>query len=181
LKLSEDPKISKPVYLGLGSNLGDRHGYLLKSIRKLAALPSVVLNSCSSVYETPPVGNTEQPYFLNTVIEVTASLTPEELLNECQEIERLFGRYRFEKWGPRTIDIDILFWEDYCLNSENMQIPHPHACTRAFVMIPLCEIAPDFLIPGKNISVRAVTRNFLNCNFNIVDSSESLLRAVRTC
>ena len=111
-------------------------------------------------------------------MEVETDLNPQALLQDCQRIERRLGRQREMKWGPRTIDIDILYWTDWIVNSTALQIPHPEACSRAFVMIPLCEIAPDFLLPDKLIAVRTAAERFLAHNFNIVGTGESVLQAI---
>lgn len=135
------------IFLGLGSNLGDREGYLrsaLHEINKIAEIETV-----SSIWESPPWGKRDQPAFLNLVIRAHTALSPLAFLQEIKAIETKLGRLPREKWGPREIDIDILFWNDLVLNSPALTIPHPHWHDRAFVVLPLAEIAPDFRPPAS--------------------------------
>jgi len=154
------------AYIGLGSNLGDRERYLMQALERIEKNPEITITKISSIYETYPVGITEQPLFLNMVIEIETNFSPFELLNFLQEIESEFGRRREIKWGPRTLDLDILLYNqenmksdeikwgprtldlDILLyNQENMKserliIPHPRMQERGFVLIPLHEINP---------------------------------------
>lgn len=129
------------IYLGLGSNLGDREKNLEKAISEISEFASVVLKS--SVYESKPVGYTDQDDFLNMVIEIESELAPRELLGKLLQIESNLGRVRTIKNGPRTIDVDILLYGDLSLNEEDLIIPHPRMNERNFVLIPLSEIAPE--------------------------------------
>lgn len=140
------------IYLSLGSNLGDRKANLKRALEKLPK-KGVPLLKQSSIYETEPVEVTDQPDFLNLVCEVETALKPEALLRICQDIESELGRIRKELAGPRSIDIDILFYGQNILDLPLLKIPHPALYRRNFVLIPLVEIAPDFQDPstGKTI------------------------------
>lgn len=135
----------RQVYLGLGSNLGDRAGYLRRARENLA--PEVNLLRASSVYETPPWGYTDQPAFLNQVVEVQTDLEPEALLVKLKGIESELGRVKNFRYGPRCIDLDILFYENRIYQSERLTIPHPSLAERAFVLVPINELAPNFVHP----------------------------------
>jgi len=135
----------RQVYLGLGSNLGDRAGYLRRARENLA--PEVKLLRASSVYETPPWGYSDQPAFLNQVVEVQTDLEPEALLAKLKGIESELGRVKNFRYGPRCIDLDILFYENCVYQSERLTIPHPSLAERAFVLVPMNELAPNFIHP----------------------------------
>jgi 2-amino-4-hydroxy-6-hydroxymethyldihydropteridine diphosphokinase len=139
----------KVAFLGIGSNLGDRRAYLADAIRKLAAAPAVRILQGSPVYESKPVGKTDQPDFLNMVVQVNTSLSPLALLSVCLEIEARLGRERRERWGPRTIDLDVLMYGEEKWDDERLVLPHPRMHERSFVMVPLAEIAPDVKLNGK--------------------------------
>lgn len=130
------------AYIGLGSNLGDRERYLMQALERIEKNPEITITKISSIYETYPVGLTEQPLFLNMVIEIETNFSPFELLNFLQEIESEFGRRREIKWGPRTLDLDILLYNQENMKSERLIIPHPRMQERGFVLIPLHEINP---------------------------------------
>lgn len=131
------------VFLGLGSNLGNRERNLLTAIRLLSNHSKIIVEKVSSLYETQPIGFTEQPDFFNAVIEVTTTLLPEEILTVCLSVECLMGRKREVHWGPRCIDIDVLAYNQLVLETEKLTLPHPYLHQRTFVLIPLQEIAPD--------------------------------------
>ena len=144
------------AYLSIGSNMGDREGLLKKSIELLNGYPDVLIQSVSSIYETDPVGFTDQPLFLNLAIKLKTSLSPQALLSIMQEVENNLERKRVQKWGPRTIDLDILLYNSVSIQTEELTIPHPRMLERAFVLIPLCEIAPDDIYPENSISLHQV-------------------------
>ncbi|MDP6541402.1 MAG: 2-amino-4-hydroxy-6-hydroxymethyldihydropteridine diphosphokinase [Phycisphaerales bacterium] len=135
------------VFLGLGSNLGDRAKYLATAVDSICKDPNILVVQQSSVIETEPVGIIEQGKFLNQVIEIQTEYEPLDLLSACLAIEASLGRVRDEKWGPRILDIDILFYGCHSINEEDLIIPHPKAHKRLFVLIPMEEIAPNFEHP----------------------------------
>lgn len=138
------------AYLGLGSNLGDRPENLQAARESLDQGP-VRMIRCSKLYETQPVGGPDdQPWFLNQVAEVQTSLSPGQLLDRCMAIERALGRDRMdeERWGPRTVDIDLLVMGSVNVSEDGLVVPHPRLAARAFVLIPLAELAPDLSVPG---------------------------------
>lgn len=139
------------AYLGIGSNLGDKRRNIENALKLLKEHESIKIINTSSYYETEPVGYTEQDWFLNMVVEIDTCLNPYELLEYCNFIESNLKRKRIIRWGPRTIDVDILLYENFTSNDEKLIIPHPRMCERAFVMIPLYEIAKDIKINGENI------------------------------
>ncbi|ERM93363.1 2-amino-4-hydroxy-6-hydroxymethyldihydropteridine pyrophosphokinase [Caldanaerobacter subterraneus subsp. yonseiensis KB-1] len=139
------------VYLSLGSNLGDREKYLKEAVKRLKSNKNIVLKKLSPIYETKPVGYLEQDNFLNAVILIETDLTPYELLDVTTSIEAELKRERTIKWGPRTIDIDILLYDGLILNDEKLTIPHPHMWERAFVLIPLRDINPSLSKNGLSI------------------------------
>src|SRR5262245_14046952 len=136
----------KCVYLALGSNLGDREAYLRAGIRGLAS-HGIDIIRCASVYSTEPRETLDQPWFLNTVLEVNTDLKPTELLLVCLEVEKQNNRIRETVKGPRTLDIDIIFYGNTVIQSPELTIPHPSFSTRRFVLAPLAEIAPGFVDP----------------------------------
>ena len=141
----------KPAFLGLGSNLGDRRRQLTEALRALAADPAVTIVQGSSVYESKAMGDIVQPDFFNLVVEIRTAHAPLGLLDACLAIEAGLGRVRRERWGPRTIDLDILFYENVAQNDTRLVLPHPGITQRAFVLTPLAEIAPDLMIQGRRV------------------------------
>lgn len=140
------------VFIGLGSNLGDRAYYLREAIKALEG-PTTKIKAKSRIYETEPWGGIEQPQYWNQVIEVDTTLEPLDLLHVCQEIELRLGRERKVHWGPRTIDIDLLIYDNRVSESEELRLPHPYLEERAFVIAPLREIAPKLILPsGRSIN-----------------------------
>ncbi len=140
------------VYLSLGSNLGNRKAYLKQAVQALSNLPDTRLDRVSSLYETPPWGLIEQPAFLNLCIGIDTSLTPQRLLKFCLDIEKEARRERNIRWGPRVLDIDILTYGNVKLEEHGLTLPHPSMLERAFVLMPLAEIAPDMHFDGINIT-----------------------------
>jgi len=150
------------TYLGLGSNKEDRFFNLYQGILALDGIPRLKRIKTSSVYESEPWGKSGQAWFLNQVTMIESSLFPDELLSTVQAIEDALGRDRREKWGPRSLDIDILAMGSLRIQRSNLQIPHPLLAERRFVLVPLHEIAPDLLIPGKNQTVTHLLRDCMD-------------------
>ncbi len=134
------------AYISLGSNMGDRGFHLEESCRRLAMLPDIQVLKKSGIYETKPWGLTDQPDFWNQVLEIETSLSPLSLLDACQDIENSLGRVRIIRWGPRTIDIDLLSYDNKEWKDERLILPHPRMELREFVLAPLREIAPDYIL-----------------------------------
>ena len=137
------------AYLGLGANLGDRAATLNGAVDALRGTPGLRVTRVSAFYETEPQGLVDQPWFMNGVVEVESDLDPEDLLRACQAVEQTFHRQRLVRWGPRTLDVDVLLYGDLTLDTPDLTVPHPRMQERAFVLVPLCEIAPDVEIPGR--------------------------------
>lgn len=140
------------VLVGLGANLGDPAAQLGEAVRRLTAHGAVA--AVSSIYRTAPVGPVAQPDFLNAVCVLETSLPPADLLRATQEIERAMGRERGVRYGPRTIDLDLLDYEGQVLRSEALVLPHPELARRAFVLVPLAEVAPEWRHPLLGRSAR---------------------------
>lgn len=139
------------AFLGLGGNIGDPAATMAAALRAIDADRACSLVAVSSLYRTPPWGKIDQPDFLNAVASISTALSPRDLLSLCLEEERLLKRTRNERWGPRTIDIDILLYDDIMIDEDGLTIPHPRLAERAFVLIPLKEIAPEIAIGGKKM------------------------------
>ena len=138
-------------YISIGANLGDRQATMETAVKSLQASDKIQLVKVSSLYETPPWGNTHQPSFLNGALCVRTTISPRELLQICQGIEQKLGRERHEHCGPRTIDLDLLYIDGVSLNTPDLILPHPYMLERAFVLVPLQEIAPKLGIAGQTI------------------------------
>lgn len=139
------------AYLSLGSNLGDRTRYLRDAVAALGFLPGTRVVAESSIIETPPWGKTDQPDFLNMALAVETTLSPEGLHASCKAIEDAAGRQRVERWGARTLDIDLLAYEGETRDTATLILPHPQTTRRRFVLEPLAEIAPDLIIHGHPV------------------------------
>jgi len=133
------------AYLALGSNLGDRLANLQLAVDALARVPEIQLVAASRVYETAPVGGPPQDPYLNAVVAIETNLDPYELLHRAQQIEALAHRERSERWGPRTLDVDILLLGDVRIASDELTIPHPRMWERGFVLAPLRDVAPELV------------------------------------
>lgn len=137
-------------YLSIGSNIGNRLETFQRAIQLLDDNAGIKIESISSIYETDPIGYTDQACFLNAVIKVSTSLQPEKLLQACLYIENELGRKREFRWGPRTLDLDILLYNQENIETESLFVPHPRMHERAFVIIPLMELDPDIELPNVN-------------------------------
>lgn len=144
------------VYIGFGSNIGDRLSYIQNAIHALSEVEGITLQQISSLYETEPVGYEEQARFLNGVVAIETDLSPHTLLQTLKQIETAIGRQHRTRWGPREIDMDILIYEDLCLQTPNLIIPHPEMHLRRFVLAPLAEIAPDVVHPVFNETIQTL-------------------------
>ncbi|EUJ48828.1 2-amino-4-hydroxy-6-hydroxymethyldihydropteridine diphosphokinase [Listeria fleischmannii] len=154
------------AFLSLGSNVGEKLENLTKAVHLLAETPGITLQKISSVYQTDPVGYEEQDIFLNIAIQIETHLKPEALLHACLQVEEKLGRVRLFKWGPRLIDVDVLLYDDIQMDTEKLKIPHPFMQERAFVMLPLLEIAEEVAKPyfiEKQIENQGIKRT----NFQI--------------
>jgi 2-amino-4-hydroxy-6-hydroxymethyldihydropteridine diphosphokinase len=139
------------ILLGLGSNMGDRKQNILSAIEKMNANTQITVEKISSIYETEPYGLKNQASYLNGVIEISTNLPPEELLDACLLIEKELGRARNIHWGPRTIDIDLLFYHDASLALPKLTLPHPYMALRRFVLVPMLNITNAVILNGCNV------------------------------
>ena len=135
------------VYIGFGSNIGNRLKHIQNAIHALSKTEGIVLQKTSSVYKTDPVGYEAQAQFLNGAASIQTSLSPLSLLHTLKDIETVIGRQHRIHWGPREIDLDLLIYGDLCLQTEKLVVPHPEMHLRRFVLVPLAEIAPDLVHP----------------------------------
>ena len=141
------------AWIGIGSNMGDRLDYVRRALGLMDALPDTELVAASSIYDTVPVGATGQPRFLNAVAELSTGIEPLELLRKLLAMEEECGRIRMGVWGPRTLDLDLLLYDDVEMETPELTLPHPRARGRAFVLLPLAELAPDLRFPGDTETV----------------------------
>ena len=149
------------VYVAVGSNLGDREEAFASVIRAIEAESELMLLAASSVFETEPVGPEGQAAYLNAALRLRSWLSPIDLLVTLQRIESLLGRERgpeVERWGPRTIDLDILFYGERCIEMPQLVVPHPRAHERAFVMGPMAELDPELVHPRLGVTIREIVR-----------------------
>jgi 2-amino-4-hydroxy-6-hydroxymethyldihydropteridine diphosphokinase len=155
--------MKRRVFVGLGSNMGKKRQNMMDAVEKIAALERVEIVKKSSFYNSSPWGKTDQEDFINQVVEIETDVSPWRLLYKLQEIEINMGRQRLEKWGPRTIDLDILLFGDEAIESEELTIPHPYMYQRLFVLIPLEEINSELIFPDgtriKEVLNRAEARD----------------------
>ncbi|MFH1014126.1 MAG: 2-amino-4-hydroxy-6-hydroxymethyldihydropteridine diphosphokinase [Thermoplasmatota archaeon] len=145
------------VFLGLGSNIGNKEDYINKALSFISELYEV--KKISHLYLTEPVGNIKQDWFLNCVVEIKTNVDPKKLLSSFKAIERKLGRIKTVKNGPRSIDIDILFYGDHIVNTKNLIIPHPLIQDRLFVLQPMMDINPDFIHPMSKKSIHEMYKN----------------------
>lgn len=142
------------AHIGIGSNVGDRHGNCLEAVERMGGLSGSRVSGCSSWYLTSPVGVEGQDWYLNGAVQLETLLSPRGLISSLLGIERAMGRVRKDKWEPRVIDLDILIYGDAVLDSSDLIIPHPLMHLRRFVLIPLAELAPDLVHPVLGLRVR---------------------------
>ena len=150
MKAPDDPDDPVRAFIALGSNMGDIEITLTEALWAIDALPQTTIRAQSAYYRTPAWGRTDQPDFINAAVEVRTRMTPRVLLEQLLEIEKRFGRTRRdgERWGPRTLDLDLLMYGDEHINEPGLHLPHPRMHERAFVLVPLAEIASALEIPG---------------------------------
>jgi len=146
------PKTAETAYLGLGGNLGDRAGLIDRAVAALRRAPGTKVAAVSSYYDNAAAGPGPQPNYLNAAAEIRTTLSPLDLLAECMRIEGELGRVRTVRWGPRTIDLDILFYGERKIEVPGLIVPHPLIRERPFVLVPLAEIAPNRLLEGRAIA-----------------------------
>jgi 2-amino-4-hydroxy-6-hydroxymethyldihydropteridine diphosphokinase len=146
---------SEEALIGLGGNLGDPVKNIRQAIEMIGRNEDCRVEAVSSFWRTPPWGRLDQPDFINACAKVSTRLPPRAFLKLCLQTEKALKRVRNERWGPRSIDIDILFFGGRALEEEGLVIPHPRVAERAFVLVPLAEIAPELVLDGKTISQRA--------------------------
>ncbi|MCW5757637.1 MAG: 2-amino-4-hydroxy-6-hydroxymethyldihydropteridine diphosphokinase [Phycisphaeraceae bacterium] len=148
--------MTQKAYVALGSNMGDRTGNVLLGARALNGIEGVRVIATSRLYETDPVGNPDQPRFINAAAELEVSCNARQLLDGLLEIERRFGRDRSkeQRWGPRTLDLDLLLFRDQRIDEPGLTVPHPRMAQRRFVLEPLCDLAPAVVPPGWNRNIR---------------------------
>lgn len=146
------------AFLSLGSNLGDRLEHLQQAVDQLDADPRTRVDAVSSVYETDPVGGPEQDAYLNIAARVLTTRSPRGLLALCNRIEAALGRVREVRWGPRTVDLDVLLYGDRVIRTRRLEVPHPRLRERAFVLVPLIEVAPGLDLPGGGSAASALAR-----------------------
>jgi len=145
------------AFIGLGSNVGDGRTQLVAALEQVGCLPETEVLRCSSLYRTAAWGIENQPDFTNAVAELETSLVPRDLLAALLAVEKQLGRQRSNRqWGERTIDLDLLCYEQVVMKDADLQLPHPRMHSRAFVLIPLTELEPDFVIPGMGPAVRCL-------------------------
>lgn len=160
------------AFIGVGSNLGDRKANLLDAVERLSS-SEVSVGAISSVYESAAILVTDQPDFLNIVVKVTTTISPEALLSRCLAVEEQMGRVRHQRWGSRNIDLDLLLYDNVTLRADGLDLPHPGVFDRPFVLVPLLEIAPDLGFPSGELVASLVTSKMQEavCNVGRLDSN----------
>ncbi len=153
------------AYIGLGSNLGDRQGFINKAVEMLRQTPGIKVAGISDLLETAPLLNLNQPKYINAVAQIKTSLSPENLLAKLQDIENSFGRTRGEKWGPRTIDLDLLLFDSQIINSSKLTAPHPQMHLRSFVLKGLCQFDAQFAHPVLEESLAELASRLNGADF----------------
>ncbi|WP_334075516.1 MULTISPECIES: 2-amino-4-hydroxy-6-hydroxymethyldihydropteridine diphosphokinase [Paenibacillus] len=153
--IAQTPSESSEAYIALGANLGDREAQMMRAAALLSEHPQIALLRCSNLYETDPVGYLDQPNFINMVLAVKTTLTPEALLAVMQEVELALGRERSIRFGPRTVDLDLLWMEGRTMETAFLTLPHPRMFERAFVLVPLSDIVSEGEASGLYERVRA--------------------------
>jgi 2-amino-4-hydroxy-6-hydroxymethyldihydropteridine diphosphokinase len=141
--------VSKTAFVGIGSNLGDREDNLRRAVELLSVEDGVDVTAVSEIRETEPVGPVEQGAFLNGAVRIETDLGPRELLERLLAVEQRLGRVREERWGPRTIDLDLLLYGDEAVDEPGLTVPHPRLHERRFALEPLADLAPSLEIPGR--------------------------------
>ena len=147
------------AYIGFGSNIDDRLNYITQALQLLLEADNVSLIQISSLYETEPVGYEEQNWFLNGVIAIETGLPTQQLLTLLKQIERVVGRQHRTRWGPREVDLDLLIYDQCCINTPNLIVPHPEMHQRNFVLVPFAEIAPEVRHPIFQQNIRTLLSN----------------------
>lgn len=162
------------AYIGFGSNIGEKLTYIQNSLHSLSAVEGINLKTVSSIYKTEPVGSVPQDDFLNGVVSLETSLSPHTLLHTLKDIEISIGRQHRARWGPREIDMDILIYDDLCLQTPDLTIPHPELHLRRFVLAPLTEIASNLTHPVFNKSILSLLHSLKDDKSVVKDISYSV-------
>ncbi|MDH3255997.1 MAG: 2-amino-4-hydroxy-6-hydroxymethyldihydropteridine diphosphokinase [Nitrospinota bacterium] len=152
----------RTAYIAIGSNMDSPAENCNEAADLLNDHPAISISTRSSLYETEPLGKSDQNWFVNSVVEVTTHLSPELLFKACLAIEKKMGRVRDEKWGPRIIDLDILFYDDFVFKERDLEVPHPGIAERSFVLVPMNEIAPDFVHPKLKKTIETLLAEIQN-------------------
>lgn len=163
------------AYLGLGSNLGDRHNLIKNALRMLRQISDVKVTRTSNLLETKPLANMAQRKYINAVAEIETSLSPQGLLEKLAEVEDLLGRKKKEKWASRTIDMDLLFFDDKVIQTARLTVPHPQMHLRSFVLKSLCELKPDLVHPVLNEPVCELADRLNGCDFALDASAAQIV------
>jgi 2-amino-4-hydroxy-6-hydroxymethyldihydropteridine diphosphokinase len=154
----------KSVYIGIGSNLGDRKRNCLEAVERIGKMPGCRVTACSDWYLTKPVGVEDQDWFVNGVASLTIEISPQDLLGNVLDIETDMGRVRREKWGPRIIDLDILIFGQEIIHEERLKVPHPLMHLRRFVLEPMVQLVPDLIHPSLGVSMKELLRKLTDEN-----------------